>query len=212
MLANKKLHKYLVNIYLTIFVFCLIYSPRLYSFNTIHILFIISLTIFFFYYKEFIYVCKNSIIIKFCLSYFLLILYTTIIGYLGGERLTLTNFIIIPIELSLCILTTLSIMRKNNMHSKSLINIILICGIIQSLICCIMVISPEIRNSINEFRAQYWDDRLIGWATVRLLGFADGLFHTTPIIQAIISVLLIKKQKIIHICIYLSLQLYYQPF
>ena len=39
------------------------------------------------------------------------------------------------------------------------------------------------------------DEKYIGWSRIRLLGYADGLFHTTPIVQAVISILLLKIKK-----------------
>ena len=140
-------------------------------------------------------ILKHSIIVKFCTVYFLLTLYSICIAILGGERITPSNLIMVPIELGCCTLLVLSILRRENMKSDKLIDLIIVSGIIQSLICCAMVAWPDFRNAINEFRSQYWDDRLIGWSRIRLLGFADGLFHTTPIIQAIISILLIKKAE-----------------
>lgn len=181
--------------FLIIYVFCLIYAPRFYSFNTLHILTGISILVIPFLLNNFILILKKSITLKFCLFYFFIVFYSTLIAYFGGERLTLTNLIVVPVELCLCILFVLSLTKWIRLNSLDVINIIIIAGIIQSLICCLMVFIPDVRNIINEFRAQFWDDRLIGWSKVRLLGFADGLFHTTPIIQAIISVLLIKKSE-----------------
>lgn len=185
----------IIKIILVVLIFCLIYAPRFFSFNTLHLLFIISVLLSPFFLRELIPLIKKTIIVKFCVSYFLIVLYSTLIAYFGGESVTATNLIVVPIELGICVLFILAIMQWRNMKSKDLIDIILCVGIIQSLICCAMVFSPDLRAEINEFRAQFWDDRLIGWSKTRLLGFADGLFHTTPIIQAIISILLIKKAE-----------------
>ena len=194
LIRSKYINKFVI-FYLIVYVFCLIYAPRFYSFNTIHILTAIALVVFTFIFKELVAVGKTAITIKFCLFYFLIILCSTIVAALGGERLTLTNLIVVPIELCICVLQSIALLKWRKMSSMKLIDIIIIGGIIQSLICCAMVCIPELKNAINDFRAQYWDDRMIGWATVRLLGFADGLFHTTPIVQAIISILLIKKAE-----------------
>ena len=195
LVSCKRKTQYLIKSILIIYVFCLVYSPRLIVYNTLHILFALSLLITPLIFKQFIKIAKNAITVKFCIVYFCLIFCSTVIAALGEERLTITNFVVVPIELGTCVLALLSVMRWQKMGSRDLIQIIIIAGIIQSLICCAMVFSSEFRIVINEFRSQYWDDRMNGWATIRLLGFADGLFHTTPIIQAIISILIIKKAE-----------------
>lgn len=186
---------YIIRIFLIVYIFCFIYAPRFYSFNTIHILAIIAIFVFPLIINDIIEVGRKAITIRFCFFYLLILGWSTVIAFLGKERLPLNNLVVVPFELCICILFILGVMKRRRMSAMSLLNYVMIAGIIQSLICCAMVLLPDFRNMINEFRAQYWDDRMIGWAAIRLLGFADGLLHTTPIIQAIISILLIKKSE-----------------
>ena len=185
----------IIYVFLIIFIFCLIYSPRFSEHNTVHLLFFVSLFLMPFLFRSAIYVLKKSIVVKFCSIFFLISLYSTLIAFLGGEKISIETLVNIPIELGFCVIFILSIMKWRKMIPADMLNIIICAGVIQSLICCAMVVLPEFRNLINDFRSHFWDDRLMGWSEIRMLGFADGLFHTTPIVQAIISIFLIKKAE-----------------
>lgn len=185
----------IIYVFLIIFIFCLIYSPRFSEHNTLHFLFFVSLLLLPFLSRSATYILKKSVVIKFCSIFFLISLYSILIACLDGEKISIETLLMVSIELGFCVIFILSIMKWRKMIPADMLNIIIYAGVIQSLICCAMVVLPEFRNLINDFRSHFWDDRLMGWAEIRMLGYADGLFHTTPIVQAIISIFLIKKAE-----------------
>ena len=142
-----------------------------------------------------LFICKKAVTLRFCGVFFILSLISFLIAKLGGEDASMIAIVNVPIELCICVILILGVMRWRKMNADNLIDIIIISGIIQSIICCAMIALPGFRDAINELRLPYMDEKYIGWSSIRLLGYADGLFHTTPIVQAVISILLLKKSE-----------------
>ena len=194
-LTNRSFGTILIYLAISIYTFMLIYAPRFMANNTLHVLFILAIFTLPFVRKDARYILVNTKLSKFCVTFFLLTLYSCIIAYIGGEYVKFENLIVVPIELGCCVLLIASILRNRDMNQIDLFNIILIVGALQSLICVAMIAIPSFRDTINVFRSQFWNDKYIGWANTRMLGLADNLLHTTPIVQAMISLFFLLKSE-----------------
>lgn len=99
------------------------------------------------------------------------------------------------IELPVCIIFVITLLKKYSYNSEDLVSLIIIVGIIQTVIGVLMLSIPSFKDLVDTHRHQFWDDRMIGLSTWRMFGFADNLLHITPIVQALIALLIIFKSS-----------------
>ena len=180
---------------MAVYTFLFIYAPRLIAVNTIHILFVIALPWLIIDKKKFLKVGRNSGLFNFLLILVILNLYKGIVDTLYGGDLIMDiySILVIGIELPVVVSFQIYLYKKHGFSGKDLVNLIILLGIVQALIAVLMVVSPAFKEIIDNHRFQFWDDRYIGWSSKRMYGFSDNLLHVTPIVQAVISVMLIIK-------------------
>lgn len=193
----------LVSTIIIVYTFLFIYSPRLVSFNTCHILFAIAAPVCALNFKKTIKLFHKAKVGGLFLIILIAKSISIITASINGYELDFYGIFQMCIELPVCLIFLFVLLDKYTYTSNDLINIIIIVGIVQTFIGVVMLLSPSFKELIDSHRYQFWDERYRGLSTYRMFGFSDNLLHITPIVQAIVALLvLIKSSKhIILVCL-----------
>ena len=196
--------KRITSLFLLFYIFLFIYSPRLVSFNTSHILFIIGLLYLIFNYKKCVDVYVKTKLIVFINVLLFIKLFSVLMAGAYGLEKDFYGVYQLCIELPVCVVFVISLMKQSEYKSEDLVTLIIIVGIIQSIIGVLMLISPSFKEIIDTHRHQFWNDKLIGLSTWRMYGLSDNLLHVTPIVQAVIAMLIIIRasEKLVYLCVF----------
>lgn len=179
-------------IFVFTYLFLLVYAPRFISINTIHILAVIAVIGIFFNLKRSIYVIKRCSVLQFSIITLIGGLLVITAGVFNNQStIQLYRFFLLGIEVPLCVLFIITYMQKNSFTYTQFLHFIVAIGVVQGLIAVLMLVSPDFKALINNHYAQFWDTRYMGWSINRMYGFSDNLLHTTPLVQAIIAMLVV---------------------
>lgn len=186
-------------IYIYIYLFIFIYTPRLISkYNPCIFLLILSTTgLIFFYKKELLKIIKNKKILKFCIGMYITIMYLLFVGiftnYLFSTiyRILTITLGIIPICIYICIY-----LRSNNYNFKDLCDILIKIAFFQSIICILMFINNDFRQTIlnilikNGLFTLFVDNNLLNYVfSQRIYGLATGYTFSMPVLQGFIAIM-----------------------
>lgn len=187
--------KGVLSLLLIIFLFLFVYSPRMMSFNTSHLLLLFAFPFSLFNFKR----CKdvfvrsklNNLVLFFLVaklvSLFTASIYDIEPDYYGCFQLCF--------ELPIIITSVMVFMKKHFYTSEDLLTFLIIIGIIQTLIGFLMIVFPSFKEIIDNQRHQFWDDRYIGLSSWRMFGLSDNLLHITPIVQALIAFFILLRSS-----------------
>ena len=199
----SSLKRGLVSTFIIIYTFFFIFSPRLVTFNTCHILFALAVFFCMFNIKKTVKLFRKAKVSFFFLIIFIAKSFSILTAYINGYEQDVYGLFQMCVELPVCLVFLLFLLDKYSYTSNDFINILIIVGIIQTFIGVAMLLSPSFKELVDSHRYQFWDDRYKGLSTYRMFGFAENLLHITPIVQAIVALLiLIKSSKnIILVCL-----------
>ena len=181
-------------IWMATYLFLYVYAPRLISLNTIHLLFGIAIIGIIPILHDVKYVLEHSKALLFSVVFLYIGLMIVTIGEIyHGSSSEVYRFLLLTIEVPMCAVYIVSVMKHYGITQEKIVSVVILNATIQAVIAVLMLTVPAFKMLINQHNAQFWDERYIGWSTHRMYGFSDNLLHTTPIVQAVIAVLILPR-------------------
>lgn len=187
--------KGLISLFLILYIFLFVYSPRLVSFNISHFLFLIAFVYITFNIRKVMKVLMKTRLYVFVAVILIVKLYSILIAFGNGLEIDFYGLYQLGVELPACAIFVIALMKKYSYKSEDLVTIIIVVGVIQTIIGICMLSSPQFKEIVDHHRYQFWDDRMIGLSSWRMYGFSDNMLHSTPIIQAVIALLILIRSS-----------------
>lgn len=189
MLKNIIHSKY--NPFIISFLFLYLYIPPLFNISIMHILTLISVSIIFFIYKNYIdifYLLKNSKLIFFnVISFLALVLLMSFSIYTGFSIKTIYSVALPFTEVYFCGLFIVIYFYRLKYSMIEFINVIFIVASIQSLIVLLAFFLPGARSFFIEIYLHHGYPASYQTMPWRLFGFANSLTYGMAIVQAVLA-------------------------
>lgn len=182
-----------LGILIIIGLFIILYQPPLFSFNSMHIVGILS-GLYVLFNLDILLIKKLRYVFLFYAIEFIYLVFTLLLNN-GSISLALDPIYyiidIIPFSLALFIKV-----RKTNGCFLDVVHCLILVGLIQAILAIAALMNSSIQSFFLSKLISYgYDSSIIDWiSSYRLYGFSIGLTYATPVLQTILSV----------ICIYLS--------
>ncbi len=180
------------DLFICIYLFLLIYSPRLVTINTIHLLVVVAFMCGWLNLKNIIEVYNKTMLKSFSIFMFMIGVWMGCVTlFNNADPLRIYDVFVLSVEVPICISFIMACMLKESYSVDKLIKMLIWVSFLQSIIAVLMIVSPSFKEIVNNHYYQFWDVRYVGWSMYRMFGFSDNLLHTTPIVQAISIIFII---------------------
>ncbi len=174
------------NIIVILGFFVLLYNPPLLTFNTMHIVGLISLLYIFFNRK---YLIDNGYY-KWILYFFLIFIYICMSVGVNGSNF---GYILYPIYYFIDVIPfscSLNVYkRKNNISNDDIWSMVFTASLMQSVLSVISFLNDDIQHLfVDKIIAYGGIESYSYWSTLRMYGFSNGLMFEMPVIQSVLAI------------------------